>query len=62
MVLKAVGPDGAVEIARGLNFATAYALVEANDTEENPWYPGYEIWLTDGEENYVFETGCWVQV
>jgi hypothetical protein len=62
MNLIAVSPQETLDLGSGFTFETAYDLVFANDTEENPWLPGYEIILVDGEDRYVFATGCWEQI
>jgi len=60
--MKLIATAGTETLELGDNFdsETAYEFIlEHDNDEENPWLEGYDLILVDGDDQYIFETGCW---
>ena len=63
MILEAVAGTETIPLGLGFTFETAYEFIlEHDNDEENPWLEGYDIFLINGEEQWIFEADCWVPV
>ena len=59
MLLEAVNGDDVILLGRGLTPSSAYALIAANDTDEQPWLPGYVLRLSGPAGVFILAAGCW---
>ena len=65
MILLAVHDETgvAIELGRDYNFETAYKFIAENETDfDNPKWPDCDLILTDGQQKWAFETGCWCEI
>jgi hypothetical protein len=61
MILEAVAGTETITLGRDFTFETAYEFILEHDNyEANPWLEGYDLFLIDGEEQWIFESDCWV--
>jgi len=48
-------------LGEDFDYKTAYRFIFENDSdpEENPWLPGFDLILIDGDEAYILEADAW---